>query len=116
MHTTNPAVVYYGGGVRYRCEETFLNSFSIQPGIDFNYQFGVGFAANERITLSATLLGSYITETEFNGIGLENTTLEPIRMRFAVTIAQGCRILEPFATIGMTDDAADARLGITVTR
>jgi hypothetical protein len=36
-------------------------------------------------------------------------------MRFAATIANCGRIVEPFAEIGMTDDAPAASVGITWT-
>jgi hypothetical protein len=41
--------------------------------------------------------------------------LEPMQLRFAITCAQECKIVEPFAVIGMTQDAPSGRIGITWT-
>jgi hypothetical protein len=108
-------VLYYGLGARYRFEEEFLGGIVVDPGEEYSYQLGVGFAANSRVTLSTTFLGSYIVEDRINSQRIEGSNLEPLRLRFAVTIQQPCRICEPFATIGMTDDAPGAHVGITWT-
>ena len=54
------------------------------------------------MTLGAGFLGAFVTETKVNDIGIPGTTQEPMRMRFAVTASRNCRIVEPFAEIGMT--------------
>jgi hypothetical protein len=86
----------------------------VQAGEEITYQLGVGFAVNERVTLSSALQGAFITETKIEGERIEGSILEPIRMRFAATISRNCRIVEPFAEIAMTDDAP-SRLGVTWT-
>jgi len=126
IHTFDPVVVFYGGGFRHRFDDTFLDN-EVDPGEQFLYQLGVGFAVNEFITLSSSLLGLYVTENEINGQRVEGSILEPIRLRFSATISNdltlaGWRrcetrraIIEPFAEIGMTRDAPSARFGITWT-
>jgi hypothetical protein len=46
---------------------------------------------------------------------VQGGALEPLSLRFAITCAQECKIIEPFAVVGMTDDAPRARIGITWT-
>jgi len=66
---------------------------------------------NDKVTLSSSILGTYITDIEINGQRLPNSTLEPIVLRLATTIADCDKIQEPFAEIGVTDDDASATLG-----
>lgn len=116
IHTVDPLIVFYGFGARAPFSNKFSNStIDVQPGIEANYRFGVGFAVNDRVTLSTALLGSYITDTRVNGHRLENSSLEPIVMRFAATMADGDRIQEPFVEVGLTDDSSSATLGWVVT-
>ena len=85
------------------------------PGEQISYQFGVGFSVNDRVTLSAALLGFYITNIQMDNETVEGTNLEPLSLRFAATIARNCRILEPYAMIGMTEAAPAFNIGIVVT-
>ncbi|MFN3151331.1 transporter [Bremerella sp.] len=110
----DPIVCFYGIGYRYQFEGEF-DGVDVQYGQQFSYNFGVGFAVNDRITLSTAFLGLYQTETEVNGLGLPGSIYEPLRLRFAVTSYRCGRIVEPYAEIGLTNDAADAIIGITWT-
>jgi len=114
IHQYDPIVVFYGGGYRHLFEREF-NGVLFSPGEQISYQLGVGFAVNDRVTLSTALLGFYITDTKLEHINIPGTNIEPISMRFAATIARNCRIIEPYATIGMTDYAPAVTLGLTVT-
>lgn len=114
IQTVDPLVVFWGGGVHYLFEREF-QGVDVQPGLQINYNFGMGFSVNERITLSSALLGSYVTDYYIDGQQLDGSAQELIRMRFAMTIAQKKRIVEPFAEIGATDDAPASRFGIIFT-
>jgi hypothetical protein len=114
IHTIDPVILFYGVGMRHRFEREF-NGVEFEAGQEFLYQFGTGFAINPWVTLSGMFIGSYIDENRVNGQRLQGTILEPLRLRFAVTVARGGHIIEPFAEIGMTDDAPRARVGMTVT-
>ncbi len=114
VHTYDPVVVFYGFGSRHQFEQE-VDGFDVLPGGQYNYQLGVGFAVNSSITLSTAFIGSYISEAYVDDVRLQGSIQEPMSMRFAVTIADACRIVEPFAEIGMTDDAAAGRVGITWT-
>jgi hypothetical protein len=128
IHTFDPCVLFYGVGYRHRFE-TEIDNTLVTPGEQFFYQLGVGFAVNDYITLSASYLGFYISDTYLDDDRVEGSALEPMRMRFATTISRPeprkfptfighCNvreICEPFAEIGMTDDGPSSRIGITWT-
>jgi hypothetical protein len=128
IHTYDPCVLFYGVGYRHRFE-TEIENVLVAPGEQFYYQLGVGFAVNDYLTLSASYLGFYISETYLDDDRVEGSALEPMRMRFAATISRPeprkiptfighCNvreICEPFAEIGMTDDGPSSRIGITWT-
>lgn len=114
IHTYDPVIVFYGAGYRHLFERSFDEAL-FAAGEQISYQLGVGFAVNDRVTLSSTLQGFYITETRINGDTIQGTNIEPISLRFAATISRRNRILEPFATVGMTESAPAAQMGVTVT-
>lgn len=116
IHTYDPVVVFYGLGSRHRVARNF-QGVRVAPGDEYYYQLGLGFAVNESVTLSTSFLGAYITEPKLDGVRVQGLIQEPMRLRFAATIANACRcsIVEPFAEIGMTDDAPAARIGMTFT-
>lgn len=112
----DPVVVFYGFGSRHYFARDVEGFTGVKPGDQYNYQLGTGFAINERITLSTVFFGSYITEARFEDRVLQGTILEPLSLRFATTITRSNnRICEPFVEIGLTDDAPNARAGITWT-
>ena len=110
----DPIIVFYGVGYRHLFEREF-SGVLFAPGEQLNYQLGVGFAVNDRVTLSATFQGFYISDTLLNRTAFAGTNIEPLSLRFAATIARHERILEPFALIGMTDSAPAASIGLTIT-
>ncbi|MBI1249564.1 hypothetical protein GC197_17205 [bacterium] len=114
IHRYDPIVYFYGIGYRYQFERQF-DGVEVQYGQQITYNLGVGFAVNDRVTLSTTFLGQYQAETEVNGLGVPGTIIEPLRLRFAVTTYRRGKIIEPSVQIGMTNDAAQAIVGITWT-
>jgi hypothetical protein len=108
-------VVFYGFGARYQFARRFIG-VEFEPGMEYNYTLGTGFAVNERVTLSAQFFGAYIEDLKANGERLEGTNQEPMNLRLAATLAKPCnRLVEPFVTFGLTDDAIAANFGITWT-
>ena len=85
--------------------ENSIDGVNVNPGEEFDYLFGVGFAANSWITISGTVLGSTITRYGVNGVSIPGSDQDPIRFRIAVTVVKDSRICEPFAEIAMTPDA-----------
>jgi len=116
IHNYDPVTVFYSLGSRHRFSRT-IDGIEVVPGDEYIYQLGVGFAVNSSVTLSSSFLGEYITEPELDGFRQAGLIREPMRMRFAATIANSCRdyLVEPFAEIGMTESAPSARIGITWT-
>jgi hypothetical protein len=115
VHSYDPITVFYGFGGRHAFTRS-ISGFDVQPGDQYTYRGGLGFAVNDRISLSSMLYGYYITQARLEGQQVPGTVQEPVYLRFAVTMMQRCdRICEPFAEIGMTDDAANARFGVTWT-
>lgn len=112
IHTYDPVVLFYGFGARYRFENTFDGGVVVDPGPQFTYQLGVGFAVNDRITLSTAVMGSYYKEDCVNGVRVPGTIREPMRLRLSTTIRRDRKLVEPFAEIGFTNDATSGRLGI----
>jgi hypothetical protein len=126
IKTVDPLTMFYGGGYRHLFDDDTRGRI-VDPGEQFTYQFGVGFAVNERITLSTSFLGALVTAHYVDGVRVAGTSLEPSRLRFSATISRTSRLLlwrretcamtivEPFAEIGMTSDAPAARVGIVWT-
>lgn len=114
VHTYDPVVVYWGFGHRHYFEDT-INNVVVQPGEELTYQLGVGFAVNDRVTLSTAYLGSYVTEAEFDGDPLDGSDYEPSRLRFALTALRNCRIVEPFVELGTSNRVPFSRVGVTWT-
>jgi hypothetical protein len=114
IHRYDPVIVFYGGGYRHLWERTFDGQV-VSPGEQANYMLGVGFSVNDRVTLSSTFQGFYITNTYVNDVNIRGSNLEPLSLRFAATIVRDCRIIEPFVQIGATDSAPRVNVGVVVT-
>ena len=122
IHTYDPVVVFYGFGYRHRFERT-IDGFFITPGEQAFYRFGLGFAVNPKVTLSASFFGSFIGENEVNNVGVGGSIQEPMHLRFAATIVRDkslkrrstVRTIEPFVILGLTEDAVDTLIGISRT-
>jgi hypothetical protein len=116
VKSIDPVVLFTGVGYRHFFSRQFFGG-ELAPGEEFNYVFGAGFAINDTVTLSTTFRGAYLSETEFDDRGLPGSEIEPFTLRFAVTSTCGdCRIIEPFVTAGLNDDAPEAQFGVVFTR
>ena len=111
----DPVVVFYGFGTRQHFEGE-INGQDFLPGGEYNYQFGVGFGINRHVTFSTRFNGAYVTEADLNGQRVRGTIQEPMVLSMAMTVAKNKKLVEPFIDFGLTDDATDARFGITWTR
>ena len=117
LHVRNydPLVVFYGFGTRQHFTRD-LSGHSFRPGQEYNYQMGVGFAVNSKVTLSTRFNGVYITEPRLDGQRFLGTIREPMTIGLAATIAQCNGLVEPFVDFGLTDETIEARFGIVWTR
>ncbi len=115
VHTVDPVILFYGFGSRHGLS-TESEGFNVRPGDQYYYRAGLGFAVNEKLTLSSSLTGWYITDPYLDGVRVAGLAMEPITLRFAATINRPCqRYIEPFVELGLTPDAPDARVGVTFT-
>jgi hypothetical protein len=111
----DPVVVFYGLGVQGSFPHEYIG-IDFQPGTEYDYLLGVGFAVNERITLSTRFFGSYVEEIEANGQRVIGTNVEPMTIRMSATISKPCkRFVEPFVEFGLNDDSVNSTVGITWT-
>jgi hypothetical protein len=111
----DPIVFFYGIGTERFFPHEYVG-LDIEPGAQYTYNFGVGFAVNERVTLSTRFNGAYTEELEVNGERRFGTNSEPMTIRFSATISQPCdRLVEPFVEFGITDDAISSFIGVTWT-
>jgi hypothetical protein len=115
VRTLDPVVVFWGGGYRFTFEDTY-EANQIDLGDQILYSCGVGFAANERVTLSTALIGSYVTDLAINGNTIDGTGYDLARIRMAATIVNCGKISEPFVEFGITDRAPTATMGVVFTR
>ncbi len=111
IHTYDPLTLFYGFGFNERFDERF-SGFVVDPGGQYLYQAGLGFAVNSRVTLSAAFTGLYIAEDHIDRVRVEGSILEPMQLRFAATVARPGRIIEPYVELGITRDAPSANVGI----
>ena len=114
VHTIDPVIFYYGAGYVHRFDASFGDNLQVDPGQEFDYLFGVGFAVNPWVTISGTLIGNYLTRYGVNDVSIPGSDLDLMRFRISVTIVRDKRICEPFAEIGMTPDSP-SRVGVTFT-
>jgi len=115
IHHIDPLVFFYGFGTRQGFERNFFG-VNVAPGQQYSYNFGLGFAVNERVTLSGSFLGAYISEFHAGGRRVQGSIQEPMSLRFSATMARkNKRLIQPFVDIGMTDDAAAATFGLIQT-
>ncbi len=118
--TADPVVLFWG--IRYTYEypaNHFLNDgfYEVQPGDTIDYNFGFGFAVNEKISLSAQVLGGYQWETKTDGNRRSGTSGEPVSLRSALTYRVSRKTyFEPSLTMGLNDESPDFVIGFAVTR
>lgn len=115
VQNLDPVILFYGCGYAYSFEEEF-SGFDVALGHQFSYNLGLGFAANERVTLSTAFQGAYVSETEVDGANLANTDQDLMQLRLAATIAKCHRLIEPFVAFGLTERSPSATVGVVFTR
>jgi hypothetical protein len=129
----DPAVVFSSIGWSHFFARSFgdgpagPNGAYVTPGEQFNYSLGMGFAINDRLTLSTAFFGSFQTTTVIDraftippaATVFEQSVfnLEPLQVRLALTATiYPWQIVEPFVAFGLNRDAPNADFGITWTR
>jgi hypothetical protein len=114
VQTYDPVTVLYGVGGRYLFGKD-IDGQNIQPGAQITYQFGTGFAINERVTLSTIFQGTAVTTPYVNNISVPGGSFETQYVRLAATVSRRQRIIEPFVYIGLTSASARSIIGLNYT-
>ena len=115
IRTYDPLVVFYGFGTRQSFRRD-VNGQDFEPGQEYNYQMGVGFAVNSKVTFSTRFSGAYVTEARFDDERILGSIQEPMVVQFALTVAQCKGLVEPFVDFGLTDESIESRFGVIWTR
>lgn len=101
IQKVDPVVIFYGFGYRQLLAEDFFSETLgrrtlIEPGAEGNFQFGVGFAASNKVNLNASVQGAYVANTLRDGIAVEGTARQQTTLRFSSTIRNPDQVVEPF--------------------
>lgn len=115
IRSYDPAVLF--GGIDYTyASDGQLNGATISGGDIFGYNFGLGFAINDQLTLSGQFLGAYQTTTRRNGVAVIGER-EPMALRSSITFRfSKNQYLEPSVTYGLNSDAVDTVLNLSFVR
>jgi hypothetical protein len=85
------------------------------PADQFSYLFGTGFSLTDRVSVNARVSGIAGGRAQVNGRAIPGTSLDVLSMQFAVTTRVTRRLyVEPFVSAGLTDDAPDAVVGVSL--
>jgi hypothetical protein len=90
VHTVDPVILFYGFGSRHGFT-TESEGFQVHPGDQYYYRAGLGFAVNEKLTLSSSLTGWYIAD--------------PVRGNVRPTIPEFCGQWQKGAILVVKKDA-----------
>ncbi|MEM7477331.1 MAG: hypothetical protein AAF483_20290, partial [Planctomycetota bacterium] len=115
VRSLDPVVLFWGAGYRHTFESTYTGT-DINLGNQILYNLGMGFAANERVTLSAAYNGAFVTDLEINGADLNGSGFDLGSIRFAATVARCGKIYEPFIQFGVTERSPSSVFGFVITR
>jgi len=112
VKTYDPVVLF--GGIDYT-HQFARHGFGqeVQPGETISYNFGMGFAINQDVSVSTQLLGSFQSETRLHGKNVPGSSREPVAVRLALTNRWNKDLyVEPSVTFGIDTDHPDFALGI----
>jgi hypothetical protein len=85
------------------------------PADQFAYLFGTGFSLTDRVSVSARVSGIAGGRAQVNERAIPGTSLDALSMQFAVTTRLTRRFyVEPFVSVGLTEDATDAIVGVSL--
>jgi hypothetical protein len=116
MKIYDPVVVFWGLDYTHQFERQVAGQ-RIAPGDAVGYNFGMGFAVNENISLSTQFSGLFQTETQLNGSRIPGSTQEPMSLRMALTNRINKNFyIEPSIMFGLNNDATDSVLGVSFVR
>lgn len=113
VKTFDPVVVFGGISYTHQFARHALGQ-DIQPGEEAGYNFGLGFAINQDVSVSTQLIGAFQAEYKLDGSTVTGTSREPVSLRMALTNRwRRDFYVEPSVTFGLNDDAPDFTLGLS---
>jgi hypothetical protein len=116
VRSYDPAVLFGGISYTYRFDAT-LNGVDVSGAQRFGYNFGVGFAVNNQLTLSGQFLGAYETQVKLDGRKIDGSELEPMSLLASLTYRiSKDQFIEPSVIWGLNNDATDTILTIAYGR
>lgn len=120
IRTADPVVLFWGFQYTHQfAARHFYNDgdHDVQPGETIGYNFGLGFAVNENVSLSAQVSGGYQWETQSDGTTVSGSSSEPVSLRMALTYRISKKsYIEPSLNIGLNNDTANFIIGLSATR
>ncbi|MDQ5767177.1 transporter [Thiothrix subterranea] len=112
----DPAVVFLNVGYNHILADD-QDGIRTQPGKALTYSIGSGLAVNRSISMSGRISGQYQTETQYNGKALNGSSSEPISLGGTVDYRLDDKTrLETSFDVGLTNDASDVGMGLTLIR
>ena len=83
------------------------------PGDIIEYRLGMGYSLNDRVSVSMQLAGAVVGRFERGGRDVQGSSREIMTLIFATTVLATKRLfVEPTVGVGLTDDTADAFVGL----
>jgi len=116
IKSSDPAVLFSSLSLNYPFGSKY-GDYDIRPGCSIGYNFGLGLAFNDRLTLSETFTGSYQSSGKSNHPRASNVTSEPMLLRSDITyIVNSDFTVTPSLSFGLNDDASDVSIGCSFSR
>ncbi|MGX1787891.1 hypothetical protein ACWIGM_14165 [Bosea sp. NPDC055332] len=112
--STDPLILFFGVGIDYAVPRSF-GDIKVEPGFRYTYNMGFGFALSERSTLGVSVNGAISERLKVGGVPIANSVTEMLSARFTLIQRVGQDFwLEPSITVGLTDDAPDAAVSLSL--
>lgn len=116
VSTVDPIVLFYGVKYDHYLSTTY-NGIEYSPGDSINYYAGLGFAVNDRLSLSAKIFGGHEFEYKINGKEIYGSSKDPFSLGLGISYRIGNNlVIYPNITIGANDDASDFEAGFTLSK
>jgi hypothetical protein len=108
VKTIDPVVFF--GRLGYSAN---LERHGVDPGDAVEYDLGMGFSLNDRVSFTMQLSGSRVASTSVHGRRVAGSSQDIISLFFATTVQITRHLfVEPLVGIGLTKDASDVVIGV----
>lgn len=115
VKTTDPAVLFFGINYFYSDPENKEDFGKMEPGSSYEYNVGMAFALNEKLSLSLSYDQRFTEKTKQNGVSLIETDSNVATFSIGGTYAVSDNLSVGFSLgIGLTEDAPDVTVLLRV--